>query len=96
MSLTREQIRDGWVQQLVPSSAEPMRALSEEELRRSRERSLAGHPPGGDLAVFAYGSLIWNPAFHFAGARDRAHPRLSSPLLPVDQSRPRHARAARV
>ena len=29
---------------------------------------LAGHPPGQDLALFAYGSLIWNPAFHFAGA----------------------------
>ena len=65
--LTREQIRDGWVQQLVLSSAAPVRALSEEELRASQEAMLACHPPGEDLAIFAYGSLIWNPAFHFAG-----------------------------
>jgi cation transport protein ChaC len=70
--LTREQIRDGWVQQLVLSSSEPVRALSEEELRASRDAVLAQHPPGEDLAVFGYGSLIWNPAFVFAG-RELAH-----------------------
>ena len=70
-------------------------ALSEEELRASRAAMLADHPPGEDLAVFAYGSLIWNPAFHFAAPRARAHPRLSSPLLPVDQPRPRDARPTR-
>jgi cation transport protein ChaC len=72
MALTREQIRDGWVQQLVLSSAEPIRALSEGELRASRDAMLADHPAGQDLAIFAYGSLIWNPAFHFAG-RELAH-----------------------
>ncbi|MFL5334060.1 MAG: gamma-glutamylcyclotransferase [Geminicoccaceae bacterium] len=65
MSLTREQIRDGWIQQLVRSSGLEGGALSDEELRLSRERVLARHPPGTDLTVFAYGSLIWNPAFHF-------------------------------
>ena len=70
--LTREQIRDGWVQQLVLSSAEPIRALSEAELIESRASMLADHPVGADLAIFAYGSLIWNPAFHFAG-RQLAH-----------------------
>ena len=70
--LTREQIRDGWVQQLVLSSAEPIRALSEAELVASRASMLADHPVGADLAIFAYGSLIWNPAFHFAG-RQLAH-----------------------
>ena len=72
MALTREQIRDGWVQQLVMSGREPIRALSEEELRASRRAMLAEHPPGEDLPIFAYGSLIWNPAFHFAG-RELAH-----------------------
>ena len=72
MSLTREQIRDGWVQRLVRSSGLEIGALSDEELRASRQQALAGHPPGADLAVFAYGSLIWNPAFHFA-AREIAH-----------------------
>ena len=70
--LTREQIRDGWVQQLVLSSATPVHALSEEELRASRDATLERHPPGEDLAVFAYGSLIWNPAIHFTG-RELAH-----------------------
>ncbi len=65
MALTREQIRDGWVQQLVADADHPVRALSEEELRQSRAAILAGHVPGEDLALFGYGSLIWNPAFHF-------------------------------
>lgn len=65
MSLTREQIRAGWVQNLVATSGLPLKALSEDELRRSREQVLAAHPPGNDLALFAYGSLIWNPAFHY-------------------------------
>ena len=72
MVLTRELIRDGWIQRLVTSSDEPVRVLSEDELRRSREGMLAGHPAGQDLAVFAYGSLIWNPCFHFA-RRELAH-----------------------
>ena len=72
MVLTRELIRDGWIQRLVTSSDEPVRVLSEDELRRSREGMLAGHPAGQELAVFAYGSLIWNPCFHFA-RRELAH-----------------------
>ena len=70
--LTREQIRDGWVQRLVMSAGGPVRALSEDELRRSRETMLVAHPSDQDLAVFAYGSLIWNPAFHFV-RRELAH-----------------------
>jgi cation transport protein ChaC len=66
MALTREQIRDGWVQQLVADADHPVRALSEDELRRSRAAIMADHQPGEDVALFGYGSLIWNPAFHFA------------------------------
>ena len=65
MVLTRELIRSGWIQNLVATSGHPVRALTEEELKRSREAALAGHPPDRDLALFAYGSLIWNPAFNF-------------------------------
>lgn len=65
MSLTREQIRSGWIQNLVASSGVQHQALTVEELRRSRDQVLAAHPPGRELALFAYGSLIWNPAFHF-------------------------------
>ena len=65
MSLTREQIRAGWIQNLVARSDVPQHALTEAELRHSRDQVLAAHPPGRELALFAYGSLIWNPAFHF-------------------------------
>jgi glutathione-specific gamma-glutamylcyclotransferase len=65
MALTRELLRDGWLQKLIVASGHPVRALTEEELRASRERILAEHPAGEDLELFAYGSLIWNPAFHF-------------------------------
>src|SRR3954454_16670907 len=67
MALTREQIRGGFIQNLVATGDFPVRALSEEELRSSRAAALAAHPPGQDLFLFAYGSLIWNPAFDFAG-----------------------------
>jgi glutathione-specific gamma-glutamylcyclotransferase len=69
MALTRELLRDGWLQRLVAASGHPVRALTDEELRASRERVLAEHPAGQDLELFAYGSLIWNPAFHFVERR---------------------------
>lgn len=65
MALTRELLRDGWLQKLVVASGHPVRALTDDELRASRERILAEHRAGQDLELFAYGSLIWNPAFHF-------------------------------
>lgn len=65
MSLTRDLIRSGWIQSLVATSGLPVKVLTEEELRRSREKALASHPAGRDVPLFAYGSLIWNPAFHF-------------------------------
>lgn len=36
--------------------------LPEEEREASRRRTLAAHPPGRDLYLFAFGSLMWNPA----------------------------------
>jgi cation transport protein ChaC len=65
MALTRDLIRSGWIQSMVATSGLPIKALTEEELQRSRAAALARHPQGEDLALFAYGSLIWNPAFHF-------------------------------
>lgn len=72
MALTREQIRDGWVQQLVRDAGDFIHTLTDDQLAASRASVLAQHPAGADLAVFAYGSLIWNPAFHFSG-REIAH-----------------------
>ena len=46
MALTRELIRDGWIQQLVATSGEPVHILSEEELASSRAQAMAAHPAG--------------------------------------------------
>lgn len=41
---------------------------SDEEREDIRRAALADHE-GGDLWIFAFGSLMWNPAFHFAEVR---------------------------
>jgi glutathione-specific gamma-glutamylcyclotransferase len=68
MLLTRENLLSGELQRLV-AQIEGIRTLSEEELQRSRALMLSRHAAGQDLWLFAYGSLIWNPAFHFVERR---------------------------
>lgn len=68
MSLTREQIQSGWVQQMAREAGHSMKVLTDEELARSRQDMLA-RAPSKDIWVFGYGSLIWNPAFHFVERR---------------------------
>jgi glutathione-specific gamma-glutamylcyclotransferase len=65
MALTRDQIKDGHVRRMIAELGIAMRVLSEEELRASREAMLAGADLAGGVWLFGYGSLIWNPAFHF-------------------------------
>ena len=44
------------------------------QMRDSLEAILREHPPGADLHVFGYGSLMWNPALrHDAQLRARVH-----------------------
>jgi len=43
--------------------------LSDQELEKSMHAFLAGIKARQDLWVFAYGSLMWNPGFHFAEVR---------------------------
>lgn len=66
MVLTRDAIRAGLVQSLVATVSSPVRMLTEEELRRSRRQVLRAHRPDEPVWLFAYGSLIWNPAFYFS------------------------------
>jgi cation transport protein ChaC len=66
--LTRERIRSGWVQELVRASGVPG-VLDERELAASRAACLARRPAGAPVWVFGYGSLIWNPCFHFVERR---------------------------
>lgn len=66
--LTRESILSGHVAAMVRTVDPSVEILSDRALRQSRDALLADHG-GGDLWVFAYGSLIWNPAFHHAERR---------------------------
>ena len=65
MTLTRESIREGLVHKRIAELGIAMRVLSEEELAASRDATLAGADLSGGVWLFGYGSLIWNPAFHF-------------------------------
>ena len=67
--LTRETIMSGQVRQMVKELGIEMRVLSEEELAESLTGFLADRDLSRGVWVFGYGSLIWNPAFHFDGRR---------------------------
>ncbi|MCF8465932.1 MAG: gamma-glutamylcyclotransferase [Sneathiella sp.] len=43
----------------------PFHALTHDEREENRREFLAKLPDGQGLWVFGYGSLLWNPAFHF-------------------------------
>ncbi len=43
--------------------------LSDQRLEDSRRTALANHKSGEDLWVYSYGSLMWDPGFHFAEIR---------------------------
>jgi len=43
--------------------------LSDQQIEDSRRRMLGELPRGQDLWIFSYGSLMWDPGFHFAEVR---------------------------
>jgi cation transport protein ChaC len=65
MELTRESLRSGRVRQQIIESGVDIGLLDEAELTESRRTTLAAATPGEDVWLFAYGSLMWNPTFHF-------------------------------
>jgi cation transport protein ChaC len=65
--LTRESIQSGLVHKLIAEHGLEMRVLSADELAASRRKALAGADLSAGAWLFGYGSLIWNPAFHFTG-----------------------------
>jgi len=69
MVLTRDAIKNGLVREMIERLAVPMHVLSEEELAASRRAMLDGVDTAAGVWVFGYGSLIWNPAFHFTERR---------------------------
>ncbi len=70
--ITRENLQDGWLERLreaAGAAGDAGMIRTEAELQACRSRALSGHPSGQDVWVFAYGSLIWNPAFHYVEHR---------------------------
>jgi cation transport protein ChaC len=68
LKITRETLSDGTIHahMLKVAAEQPdLTWRSEAEMASLLEKTLAEHDPATDLHVFGYGSLIWNPAFHF-------------------------------
>ena len=72
LKITRESLLDGTLRARVLDYARQnpdLRMRTEAEMAALLNETLAMLPAGEDLHVFGYGSLIWNPAFHFAENR---------------------------
>lgn len=65
IKLTRESLADGSLRRWLAATNPDLKVWSDEELQASIDATLAKRPAGtGDVWVFAYGSLIWNPSIH--------------------------------
>ncbi|TXM67814.1 gamma-glutamylcyclotransferase [Methylobacterium sp. WL120] len=53
----------------VPDDAAALQVMTDEELKPGLDAIIAQRAGGGDLWVFAYGSLMWRPEFDFAESR---------------------------
>jgi glutathione-specific gamma-glutamylcyclotransferase len=69
MPLTRETILSGEIQDLIKGQDVPFEFLSDEDRDASLESMIGPGPIGQDIWLFAYGSLIWNPAIDFVEQR---------------------------
>jgi cation transport protein ChaC len=68
LKITRQTLLDGTLRarQLEYARQNPeLKLRTEAEMAALLDSILAAHPDGEDVYVFGYGSLIWNPAFHF-------------------------------
>ena len=69
MSLTREDLESNRLHQLIAQVGLQLPVLTEAELQVSIQTILKHCDPKADIWIFAYGSLIWNPVFHFVERR---------------------------
>ncbi len=64
--LSRQAILDGHIRRLAESRPGAIRLMTDEDRAKSIAETLAQAPSVDDVWIYAYGSLIWNPAIHFA------------------------------
>ena len=71
MILNRDSIKQGVVDELIRESVALglTTPFTDAERNASLQAALGGATPGEDVWLFGYGSLMWNPAFHFAERR---------------------------
>lgn len=69
MSLTRSDLEERRLQQIILQSGRRVNVLSEAQLQESLSETLKHQKPDSDVWIFAYGSLIWNPIFNFVEQR---------------------------
>jgi len=68
ISLNRDALASGHMEELLKEAERQgiFKRTTPEERRESRQRILAQYAADEDVWVFGYGSLMWNPAFHYA------------------------------
>ncbi len=67
-ALTREVLLQGGLAERLRAANPDVRFLTDDEREANLANLLAQRPEGdGGVYVFAYGSLIWNPAIHITG-----------------------------
>jgi cation transport protein ChaC len=65
MSITREDLKNDRLRKLFAECGKGPRPLTDQELDASIASVFAEHTHDEDLWVFGYGSLVWNPLFHY-------------------------------
>jgi cation transport protein ChaC len=65
MSLTRSDLEERRLQQLILQSGRKVNVLTEDQLQESIRETLKQQKLDSDVWIFAYGSLVWNPIFNF-------------------------------
>jgi glutathione-specific gamma-glutamylcyclotransferase len=64
--VTRDGLRDGSLLAAARLRAPPGTVFrTDAEIEADLDAALAAQPPGSDVWLFGYGSLMWNPALHF-------------------------------